>query len=1107
MKFVSRRLRKAKVVIPVLAAIVIAMTASFSIAQQAKTQDDVQNNTQSKIQDVAHFATISYKDSDDNQHLLSYTNASTFESAFNSLTYDNVVIDLYSDWNISDCIYIPKNKTYTINLHGNVINRGLASSSWYGDTAGQVITVRTGSNLTINGGTEKTQHKGTLYDQDCFWKLDTNGSTVITGGLITGGATDSVPGAGIAVWGDDAKLNLNNVTSAGNVSDSGYNSESGCGGGIGYSYMDYEGSADSAIKLSNTRVIYNHAESDGGGIYNNGTFRCTVDIDSSSEISNNYADEDGGGIYFHSGGASDDVGAKLTVTSSAISNNRISTSSSHYGAGIYFSCPGSVCELNGATISGNKSTSNGAGIYLTDGKLNVLKESKITSNTSGGNGGGIYFDCDDSSFTIDGGSRISSNKAVDGAGVYIESEDTTCTISGTSDIYSNTASGDGGGIYVDDDNATIKLADKASIQSNKAVNGAGIYNKYENCKVQFSGTASISSNTASSCGGGIYSNDQLIVESENAKTNVIAGNNAVSGAGIWFSEEATLNNVCISYNMASSKGGGVYCDNSSYSTFIMKNTMTIDKNYLGDTQSVRSNLVMKGSDQHIDANTSDSSSYPTAESRIGVTIEGYSGGSARQITGTSAFINKFENSVPEVIYSDNDSYGVTRSPNGSSTTFAWLCATPATYNININYNGSTITKTCQQGKSFQLVSSDYAKSGEVDSKATEYKITSWSMRSADGLKTLKNFTDGKTSFTMPACSVTLTPTYLSSLAAVSVTIKDKTSEWDSLTSKDKAYVFDATLTDASGSDVSASSEEIEEGLVELTEASATDLSAKQKKLTYTVKIKRAFIEDNDMYDISEAGNSVVANDIENDGNTIKSAKFKLKTPFDEYLNQGSYKVSIDKKDAADGIASVCITATYVVNDWRQCVVKFDSNGGNETFEDKTIAYGDTVSEPDDPTRDGFTFKSWQLDGKDFDFATAITSDITLVASWEEDSKPDGGDEGGDDKGDGGDDQGGGDGDQGGDDQGGDDSKPDGGDDGDEDDSGKDSADKGSKENTDSADDEDSSAVAETKNTKKISGTPKTGDDFTFTFAGLVLVGGAAAIAAIVIKRREHKLKE
>ena len=73
-------------------------------------------------------------------------------------------------------------------------------------------------------------------------------------------------------------------------------------------------------------------------------------------------------------------------------------------------------------------------------------------------------------------------------------------------------------------------------------------------------------------------------------------------------------------------------------------------------------------------------------------------------------------------------------------------------------------------------------------------------------------------------------------------------------------------------------------------------------------------------------------------------------------------------------------------------VKFDTQGGS-SINDQTPASGSAVAKPADPTREGCTFAGWYTDAactKAYDFATAVTSDMTLYAKWtkNEASSPD-----------------------------------------------------------------------------------------------------------------------
>lgn len=46
-----------------------------------------------------------------------------------------------------------------------------------------------------------------------------------------------------------------------------------------------------------------------------------------------------------------------------------------------------------------------------------------------------------------------------------------------------------------------------------------------------------------------------------------------------------------------------------------------------------------------------------------------------------------------------------------------------------------------------------------------------------------------------------------------------------------------------------------------------------------------------------------------------------------------------------------------------------------------VKKGAKVAKPADPTREGYTFEEWQLDGEEFDFETKIDKKLTLKASW------------------------------------------------------------------------------------------------------------------------------
>lgn len=65
---------------------------------------------------------------------------------------------------------------------------------------------------------------------------------------------------------------------------------------------------------------------------------------------------------------------------------------------------------------------------------------------------------------------------------------------------------------------------------------------------------------------------------------------------------------------------------------------------------------------------------------------------------------------------------------------------------------------------------------------------------------------------------------------------------------------------------------------------------------------------------------------------------------------------------------------------KKYTITFDSNGGT-AVSSQTIIEGKTAAKPQNPTKSGYTFSGWTLDGAAYNFNNAITKDITLIASW------------------------------------------------------------------------------------------------------------------------------
>ena len=92
-----------------------------------------------------------------------------------------------------------------------------------------------------------------------------------------------------------------------------------------------------------------------------------------------------------------------------------------------------------------------------------------------------------------------------------------------------------------------------------------------------------------------------------------------------------------------------------------------------------------------------------------------------------------------------------------------------------------------------------------------------------------------------------------------------------------------------------------------------------------------------------------------------------------------------EKAAGDTITVNANTTVFAV--WETIpvtyyTVTFDSNGGSAVTA-QSIEAGQKATKPADPTKDGYDFKGWTLNGSAYDFNTAVNGNITLVATWEQ----------------------------------------------------------------------------------------------------------------------------
>lgn len=102
-----------------------------------------------------------------------------------------------------------------------------------------------------------------------------------------------------------------------------------------------------------------------------------------------------------------------------------------------------------------------------------------------------------------------------------------------------------------------------------------------------------------------------------------------------------------------------------------------------------------------------------------------------------------------------------------------------------------------------------------------------------------------------------------------------------------------------------------------------------------------------------------------------------------YFFDGWYFTNGEKYEAGQELVDdLTLYAHWLV----KCTVVFDTDGGS-LIQTVIIGEGQLLAKPTDPTKEGCEFLYWTVNGKEFDFNTPVTGDMTLVAKWKEVSKP------------------------------------------------------------------------------------------------------------------------
>lgn len=293
---------------------------------------------------------------------------------------DSSVVKITLAENIDIDSTLTVNRTVTLDLNGCVLKM---------TGSGSVIKVESGGNLTIQDSNTSTPHN---FNPDCkdlawhidMWKLDDNGSEIVSGGVITGGGGDQNNGGGVLVAGGTLTMTGGSIVGCSAMSR---------GGGVYLSKDSDTGKSGTFIMTGGS--IIGCAAQLGGGVYV--APECTFAMATGSNIHNCIANNDGGGVINHG-----------------------------------------TFRMYGGTISACTTVAFGGGGVCNKGTF-IMSDGMIKGCTSPdgqyASGGGVR---NSNQFTMTGGMIGDPDNENDASHVYnTSSQETTLTISGNAKIYTD----------------------------------------------------------------------------------------------------------------------------------------------------------------------------------------------------------------------------------------------------------------------------------------------------------------------------------------------------------------------------------------------------------------------------------------------------------------------------------------------------------------------------------------------------------------------------------------------------------------------------------------------------------------------------------------------
>ncbi|MBE6522066.1 MAG: PKD domain-containing protein [Thermoplasmata archaeon] len=113
---------------------------------------------------------------------------------------------------------------------------------------------------------------------------------------------------------------------------------------------------------------------------------------------------------------------------------------------------------------------------------------------------------------------------------------------------------------------------------------------------------------------------------------------------------------------------------------------------------------------------------------------------------------------------------------------------------------------------------------------------------------------------------------------------------------------------------------------------------------------------------------------------------KADSTFDGWFTDQEFTNPMDWDAGVNRSMTLYAKWTPVQTPIQTFTVTFDSNGGSPV-QQQTVQSGSVATVPVKPTKAGFAFSEWRLNGQPYDFGTSVTGNIVLVATWTENTQP------------------------------------------------------------------------------------------------------------------------